>query len=181
MPIYYLKTISSLKEFYTDDGNIRDVLKIARTTEFVRLIHYMGSCEFSGRKKTIYNGKSHPDLKLMTDWMLADMVLRRLMDQHLFTEVFTLEFDSGMKAECNANGELIILFQQQRTEDILKTLNVPISIHTALINNPGSLYFASKGCSMSQYMGFQKSIRHWTKRTLLEPTPNVLPEKISLN
>lgn len=161
MPIYYLNTDLPIKEFYTDGAGIWEVLNLARPTELVRFKYYSGFDEFSGRKKTVLNSRAHPDMKIMTQWMLAGMVLRRLMDQHLHTEEFIIEFDSGMKADYRSNGDLIITYKENRTEELLKTFNVPKNIHAFLISYPGSLYFAIRRNGQFDYLGHYKRLSVW--------------------
>lgn len=171
MPLYYLNTQSPKKEFFTDAGTIRESLLMAERSEFVRLKSYYGQQDLKRRYKTINKGVACPELKLMMDWMPADMVLRRLYEHQLYTSSFTMEFDSGILVVGTPNREIIVTFPtEDRLYSVFEAFAVRQFIRGPLINNPGILYQAN--CRSERYIseGYFKSIWQWIEQDGFEST-----------
>lgn len=165
MPFYYLNTAKSVKEFYTDFGSLRDVLKIARKTELVKVNYLMSFEEFTKKPRTIYNGKSDPDVKIFMDWMPADLVLRFFLDKHIHAVEFRIEFSSGIIAECTAPKDLIVYFNQDdRIIDIFDAFVVPYKVRPALLTEPGSLFATVQRTGEHRFYGYFKSIKLWLRQ-----------------
>lgn len=156
-------------EFFTDAGTIREALLMAEKMELVRLKSYYGRQDLRNRYKTIKNGVASSELKLMLDWMPADMVLSRLYDNRLFTRSFFLETDYGTTVEGTTNGEIIVTFgSEDRMDAIFDAFAVPHFVRAELLNNPGTLLQANRRGEKIQREGYFKSIWLWIDQYKLE-------------
>ncbi|MGB3948567.1 MAG: hypothetical protein WBM13_11325 [Bacteroidia bacterium] len=169
-------------EFYYDNGNIRSVLTIAKPTEFVRFTYFLGMDDFTKRPKTIYNNKVSSELRLMADWLPADMMWRRLLDNHLFVQEFTLEFDSGMIADFRTPQDLIITFKDKdKVRVILDAFSVHYRARAPLLAKPGSLYSVNQRTGSYSFVGYFKTIRIWLKQHVFERKLGKSFQEINLN
>lgn len=169
MPLYYLNIQSRKMEFFTDAGSIREALLMMDNTELVRFKSYYGKQDLRHRYKTINKGVASPELKLMMDWMPADMVLGRLYDNRLHTRKFILESDYGTIIEGTTNGEIIITFlSEDRLDDIFNAFGVPHFVISELFNNPGTLMYVNNRSKRIQKEGHFKSIREWIEQDVIE-------------
>ncbi|MBN8695168.1 MAG: hypothetical protein J0L87_01450 [Bacteroidetes bacterium] len=182
MPTFYLNTDSSVKEFYTDKGNLRDVLLLARPTEFVRFTYLMGVDDIDKRHKTIYNNKTSSGLHLLRDWLPADLAWKRILGEHLHVYEFRVEFDSGIVADCKAPQDLIITFKEKDDADrILEAFSVHLRVRSALLTQQGSLYSANQRTGSFEFMGYFKTIRLWLKLSTLERKMKKVFAEVGLN
>lgn len=169
MPLYYLNTQSQKKEFFTDAGTMSEALLIAGRSEFVRLKSYYGRQELSNRYKTIQKGKASSELKLMMDWLPADLVLRRLYEHQLVTSSFTLEFDSGILAVGTPNREIVVTFpNEEKIHSIFEAFCVRQFIRGPLLKNPGILYQTNGRSERYSSEGYFKSIWAWIEQDVFE-------------
>lgn len=156
-------------EFYTDAGTIREALLTMDNMELVRFKSYYGQQDLRHRYKTINKGVASPELKLMLDWMPADIVLSRLYDNRLHTRKFLLESDYGTIIESTVNGEIIITFlSEDRLDDIFKAFGVPHFVRSELLNNQCALMYANNRGNRIQSEGHFKSIREWIEQDVVE-------------
>lgn len=180
MPLYYLNINSQKKEFFIEAGTVRESLHIASRSEFVRFKAYFGQQQFSRRYKTIDKGKASPELKLMMDWLPADMVLRRLYEHQLHTITFTLEFDSGIIVVGTHNREIIVTFMDEdRLQSILDAFAVSQFIRSSLINNPGVLYQTNNRSERFRSEGYFRSIWSWIEQETLESVVKEVPANMN--
>jgi len=169
MPLYYLNIESTKKEFFTDAGTIREVLLMMDNMELVRLKSYYGQQDLKRRYKTINKGVASPELKLLLDWMPADMVLSRMYDNRLHTRKFLLESDYGTIIEGTTNGEIIITFgSEDRLDALFSAFGVPHFVRSELLNNPCTLIYANNRSKRIQNEGYFKSIREWVEQDVVE-------------
>jgi hypothetical protein len=180
MPLYYLNTQLQKKEFFTDVGTIREALLMAESLELVRLKSYYGQQDLKRRYKTINKGVASPELKLMMDWMPADMILRRLYEHQLHTSSFTLEFDSGILIVGTPNREIIVTFPtEDRMYSVFDAFAVSSFIRGPLLNNPGVLYQVNGRSERMTSEGYFKSIWEWIDQKDFESAVKNVP--VNLN
>jgi hypothetical protein len=169
MPLYYLNTRSKPYEFYCDTADLRSVLNIARPDEFVKFTYFSGIDDLTKRPKIIYQNKVSSELNQLTDWLPADMVWRRILDNHLFAHEFILEFNDGMTAEYKATREVIISFRSLDSVSlILDAFAIHHSAKAALLTEPGSLFQVNQRTGEYAFTGYFKKIRIWLKQDILE-------------
>jgi hypothetical protein len=169
MPNFYLNTESNLKEFYTDNGNLRDVLLLARPVEFVRFTYLMGVDDVSKRHKVIYNNKISSGLHLLKDWLPADLAWKRILSEHIHVNEFTVEFDSGIIAECRSPQELTITFKNKDdAHRILDAFRIHHRARAPLLAQPGSLFSVNQRTGHFEFIGFFKTIRLWLRQDFME-------------
>lgn len=169
MPLYYLNTQFSEKEFFTDAGTIREALILAGSSKLVRLIAYSGQIEFSEEKQSIKNGLASEKLQPLLNWLPADIILSKLYEMQLFTCTFMLEFSSGIIVEGNCNREIIVTFPNEDSlYSILDTFRVPWFFRETLIANPGFLYLVNTRSELSRNDGYFKSIRIFLDQLIYE-------------
>ncbi len=182
MPNFYLNTESNLKEFYTDNGNLRDVLLLARPVEFVRFTYLMGVDDVSKRHKVIYNNKISSGLHLLKDWLPADLAWKRILSEHIHVNEFTVEFDSGIIAECRSPQELIITFKNKdEAHRILDAFRIHHRARAPLLAQPGSLFSVNQRTGHFEFIGFFKTIRLWLKLHRLEKSKIFTLNQVALN
>ncbi|MBL7889707.1 MAG: hypothetical protein JNL24_09145 [Bacteroidia bacterium] len=182
MPLFYLNTESNLKEFYTDNGNLRDVLLLAKPVEFVRFTYLMGVDDIDKRHKTIYNNKTSSGLHLLRDWLPADLALKRILNEHLHVYEFIVEFDSGIVADFRSPQELIITYKnKEETDRILEAFHVHLRARAALLRQPGSLYNVNQRTGSFALQGVFKTIHLWLKLDIFERKRVKSFEEINLN
>lgn len=169
MPLYYLNTDLTTKEFYTDSGTLRDVLKLAKGGELVRINYFLGYNEFTKKHLTIYHHKVSSDVKILKDWLPADLVLRFILDKHVHVQEFALEFHSGITVQCSKPSDLIIHFKEKKTiHAIFKAFSVPPKIQAPLITEPGSLFFTVQRTGEHRFYGYFKNISLWLNKIKLD-------------
>lgn len=169
MPLFYLNTRSKPYEFYCDNADLRSVLNIAKPDEFVKFTYFLGIDDFTKRPKTIYHNKVSPELSQLADWLPADMVWRRILDNHLFAQEFTLEFNDGMTAEYKATREVIISFRSLDSVSlIVDAFAIHYSARADLLIEPGSLFQVNQRTGQSSFVGHFKKIRIWLQQDILE-------------
>ena len=181
MPLYYLNTSGEQQTFYTDEGSLRNTLAIARGSEYARFTYYLGKDEFTGRRKHITASRVHPDLKLVTDWLPPDLVLKHVLNKHLHTIEFRLEFDSKVVAVMTHHGELIVTMPFGKTDSVLSAFNVPPGVHALLLSSPGTMYSTVKRTGQFFTLGHFITIQDWFNMNPLEKRCNCLLTEINRN
>ena len=182
MPLYYFNPAPTLKEFYTDAFNMRHVLGLAGANGHAKFKSLYGSDLLTGKTLLIHKRKISSSLKIISEWLPAEMVLRRILDLHLNAKEFILEFDNGMIATCTALGDLVIRYKDEGLEEnIFSALDIPIATCGILLCNPGALYFANRRVEQELYMGHFKSVDLMFQQKALENKITVVFEKINVN
>jgi hypothetical protein len=182
MPLYYLNTTESLKEFYTDEVNLTRLLKLDGRNGFARFKSFHGSDLLTGKTLLITKRKTSPSLKIISEWLPTEMVLRRILDFHLDAKSFELEFSNGMIAISTSYGDLVIRCRDEdQYDDIFLALDVPMSVCGLLLCNPCSLYFSSPRLRQELLMGHFKNIDALFQLRALEKTTALVYEKYTSN
>jgi hypothetical protein len=159
MPAYYFNYRAPLYSFFSEETSIEIALSLAGPVQTVRLLSYTGYDMLTGRRKNIFKDKAHSSLKAARTWVIPESMTRILMDQHLRTQEYALEFSNDIMVNSKESTGTLITYTKEHTEKIFEAYGLPVSARALLLAQPDTLFYISKATGEHQVLGHYKDIK----------------------